>query len=365
MGHPMTSALLGVYMTIMAGPVVPVPLPPDFTARVREVTVTESDRAPSVFTITFDAGRSGPRAAFDIPLLLDSPVAPNARVDVVLTMGAVPQVLIDGIVTQTVLVPGSGVREAALRVTGQDVSALLDRHERSAEHPALSDDLQVERIARPYQTQGIVTQVVSPPMLDPPMPMQRIPTQQDTDWRHLQSLAHYHGYSCFLIPAPTPAMSTLYWGPPLRAGLPQPALSVDLGPSTNVTGPLQFDNDVLGPEFVEGRVPGAGTETIPIRTVGSLRPPLAAEPVWGLRPSNVRVRQFRDTGVSPTTAAARAQAMTDRSVDCVTATGTLDGSTYGSVLRPRGLTSFASAVARRLTLAVRLSAQLPGPMAAS
>lgn len=338
----MTSAMLGVHLSILAGTTLPVPLPADVTARVRDVTVTESDDDRTAFTISFDAGRSGPIAVFDTPMLIDSPVKGNARVVVTLTMGAIPSILVDGIVTQTKLVPGSTTRRAELSVTGHDVSVLLDRHEYSAQHP-LDDAGQVQNIANKYRTQGIVSNITDPPKSDRPAPNGRIPTQQDTDWAHLQWLAYCHGYVCYFSPGPTPGVSTLYWGPPKRVGVPQPALSVDLGPETNVTGSPEFSQDVLEPELVDGEVQDSDLGAVPIRTVSSIRPPLAAEPVWAVQEPNVRVRQYRESGGDAVRALARAQARTDRSIDCVTATGTLDGSIYGSVLRPRGLVGMRGA----------------------
>ena len=209
-------SLLGVHLTVLAGPTVPTPLPPDVTARVRSVTVTESDGARSAFTITLDAGRSGPTAVFDTPLLTTSPLRANARVVLLLTMGALPQVLLDGIVTETELTPGSASQHAELRVTGHDVSLLLDRHEVTTEHIGLDDALQVQTIALPYLARGIVAQVIPPPVLDPPLPIERTPTQQATDYAHLQALAAHHGYVCYISPGPVPGLSTLYWGPPVR-----------------------------------------------------------------------------------------------------------------------------------------------------
>jgi len=337
-------SLLGVHLTVLAGATVPTPLPPDVTSRLRSVTVTESDEARSAFTITLDAGRSGPTAVFDTPLLTTSPLRANARVVLLLTMGALPQVLLDGIVTETELTPGSASQHAELRVTGHDVSLLLDRHEVTTEHIGLDDALQVQAIALPYLARGLVAQVIPPPVLDPPLPIERTPTQQATDYAHLQALAAHHGYVCYISPGPVPGLSTLYWGPPVRVGLPQKALSVDLGPDTNVTGSPTFREDVLGPELVEGQVQDSRLgSVVPLRTVGSLRPPLAALPVWAVHQADVRTRQFRDTGLPATTALARAQAMTDRSVNCVTAQGSLDGGSYGAVLRPRGLVGLRGA----------------------
>ena len=333
------TADLGVRLTVLAGPTVPVPLPPGVTARVRSVTVTESDAARSAFTVMLDAGRSGPTAAFDSPVV--GPTAllgAGSRVVLVLTIGVVPHVLADGIVTESELTPGGTDTAAVLRLTGQDLSLLLDRQEVSAEHPALEDSLQVLAIAARYAPHGLVPAVVPPVDLDPPLPIERTPTQQGTDWAHVQLLAARHGYVCYVSPGPVPGVSTLYWGPPVREGLPQPALSTGLGPATTVTGALRFREDILAPELQEGRITDArlGT-TLPVRTVGALRLPLSAAPTWAAHQADLRVRQFRDSGVGATTAFARAQAATDRSADGVSCDGSLDGSVYGDVLRPRGL----------------------------
>lgn len=330
---------LGVHAVLLAGPTVPLPLPPDVASRLTSVTVTESDGERSAFTITLDAGRSGPMAAFDTPVIgLTATLRPGTRVVVVLTIGVVPHVLADGIVTETELVPGTADTRAELRLSGQDLSLLLDRRELSTEHVALEDSLQVLAIAATYAPQGLVPMVIPPPDIDPPLPIERTPTQQDTDWAHLQTLAQRHGYVSYVSPGPAPGVSTLYWGPPIREGLPQPAISVDMGPMTNVTGSLRIREDVLIAELQEGHVtdPRLG-ETIPVRTVGALRLPLAALPTWALHQRELRTRQFRDSGISAVTAYARAQAVTDRTSDTMTCDGSLDGSAYGAILRPRGL----------------------------
>lgn len=337
-------SVLGVHLSVLAGATVPAPLPADLTGRIREATVTESDEGRSVFTLTLDAGRSGPTAALDTPVLGTTPLRANNRVVLLMTFGAVPEVLMDGIVTETEFLPGSADAPAQVRFTGHDLSVLLDRTEVSAEHVGLPDDLQVRAIAAPYLAQGLLQQVISPPVSDPPLPIERTPTQQGTDYEYIQALAAFHGYSCYVIPGPGPGVSTLYWGPPVRSGPPQRALSVDLGPDTNVTGSPTFRADVLGPEMQEGSVQDSRLGTvIPVRTMAALRPPLAAMPVWAVHQPNVRTRQFRDTGISATTALARAQARTDSSINCVTAQGRLDGGAYGAVLRPRGLVGMRGA----------------------
>lgn len=330
--------MLGVRLTVLAGPTLPLPLPAPFAARLRSAQVTESDEERSAFTLTFDAGRSGPLAALDTPLLTGSPVSAGARVVLVVTLGAVPSVLMDGIVTSVELTPGDTPGSATLTATGEDVSVLLDREERDAEHPALDDYPQVLAILAPYLAQGIVPMAVPPLDMDPPLPVERIPTQHETDLRHLVTLAGRHGYVAYVIPGPVPGTCRFYWGPPVRAGLPQPAVSVDLGPVTNVVAPPRFRQDLMTPVAVDGTVQDPATgATVPVTAKVALRPPLAALPLAMTHAGDIRKRRLRESGTSTVGAFARAQAQVDRGADAVVGDGELDGARYGAVLRPRGL----------------------------
>ena len=332
------SATLGLRLTVLAGPTIPVPLPGPITARLRSAQVTESDEERSAFSLDVDAGRSGPGGAMDSPMMAGTPLTTGARVVLVLTFGAVPVVLADGIVTEVELSPGDEPGAATLTVRGQDVSLLLDREEKDAEYPAMDDYPQVLAILGPYAAQGILPMAVPPLDMDPPLPIERVPTQHTTDLRHLTALARRHGYVTYTIPGPVPGTSSLYWGPPVRVGLPQPALSVDLGPETNVTAPPRFRTDALSPVTVQGSVqdPQSGS-AVPVQVSASLRPPLAAMPLWLTNAAQSRTRRLRESGAGTTTAFARAQAEVDRSVDAVVGEGELDGARYGAVLRPRAL----------------------------
>jgi phage protein D len=331
-------AALGVRLTVLAGPTIPLPLPAPITARLRSAQVTESDEERSAFTLTFDAGRSGPLAGLDTPLLTGSPVAVGARVVLLVTFGALPTVLMDGIVTTLELTPGDAPGSATLTATGEDVSVLLDREERDGEWPALDDYPQALAILAPYAAQGIVPMVTPPADMDPPLPVERVPTQHETDLRHLVTLAERHGYVAYVIPGPVPGTSRFYWGPPVRIGLPQPALSVDLGPVTNVVSPPSFRQELMTPVTVDGSVQDPATgATVPVTAKASLRPPLAALPLWAVHAGDVRKRRLRESGTTTVSAFARAQAQVDRAADAVVGDGELDGARYGAVLRPRGL----------------------------
>ncbi|MFJ2865891.1 hypothetical protein [Kitasatospora sp. NPDC087314] len=331
-------ALSSLRLTVLVGATLPVPLPAGLTARLRSVRVLETDDRRSAFALAFDAGRSGPFALRDTPVLEAGPIRPFARVVLVVTIGALPRVLFDGIVTALELDPGDRPGAAVLTVTGEDVSYLLDRVESDAEYPSLSDYQQVELILARYLVDGIVSGALPPPDSAPPLPLERVPTRHATDLGHLAELARRHGFVTYVIPGPAPGTSTFYWGPPVRSGPPQRCLSVNLGPDTNVRS-LRFRTDALAPVLVDGDVqdPLTGAQ-VPVTTVGSLREPLAAEPLWLRFNADIRRRrEVRDSGTDVIGALARAQARVDRSVDAVVAQGEADGERYGDVLRPRAL----------------------------
>ncbi|GLZ48203.1 hypothetical protein Acsp06_43880 [Actinomycetospora sp. NBRC 106375] len=327
---------LGLRLTVLTGSTVPVPLPGPLAARVRSVQVTESDEDRSVFTVTLDAGRSSTDGALDPGALAASPLRAFARVVLVVTFGALPQVLADGIVTEVRWTPGDHTGEATLSVTGEDVSTLMDRTERDVEHPGLDDYPQVLAVLARYAADGIYPLAVPTPATDPPLPIDRIPTQHGTDLEHLVTLARRHGYAAYALPGPTPGTSRFYWGPPVRAGV-QGALSVDLGPETNVVS-MSFRAQAWAPVTVSGAIVDRRTDTVvPVVAAVPSRPPLSAVPLWASAGAQRGERRLRDPGSDAISAQARAQGEVDRSVDAVVAEGELDGARYGAVLRPRAL----------------------------
>lgn len=335
-------ALPGLLLTVLAGATVPTPLPEPVLSRLRSATVTETDSQRSAFTLTLDAGRSGPLAAFDNPLITDSPLQVGARVVLLVTLGSVPTVLFDGVVTETTLTPGDRPGSATFEATGEDVSFLMDLDEREAEYPALSDDMQVRTILAPYLAHGIVPVVITPPVVQPPSPVEQVPTQQTTDLRHVVALAERYGFVAYTQPQSVPGISEFYWGPPKRLGLPQPALSVGLGAQTTVTSGPTFTANALAPVQVSGTVQDPATgQSVPVQAAVALRPPLAAVPLSATAP--VRTRRLRESGTDAATSASRAQAVVDAGADGVVGEGELDAARYGAVLRPRGLVGLRGA----------------------
>jgi hypothetical protein len=337
--------LLGIHLTLLIGPTVPVPAPPDLLESLQQVKVTQDDSGISGFELTFKVGRSSPLDLIDYgilrnPLLLK----PLNRIVLLVTFGVVPQVLMDGFITHQELSPGTSPGSSTLTVIGEDASVMLDQEEKSAEHPAQDETIIANKLILSYAQYGLIPTVIPPLAIDPPVPTDRIPSQQCTDFEYLQKMAKRYGYVFFITPGPVPMTSTAYWGPPPRLSVPQKALSVNLGAETNVSQ-ISFSANSQAPVMMEGQVQDRLTnQAMPVKTLASTRVPLSAKPAWLVQQPNVRRRQFRQSGLNVAQSYGRAQGETDASVDrVVKANGELDALTYGALLQPRGLVGLRGA----------------------
>jgi hypothetical protein len=333
----------GIRLTLLIGPTVAVPAPPLLAEALESVEVTHSDQGRSGFQLTFQAGRSGPLDLVDYPLLGNPLLRPFNRVILLVLIGPLPRVLMDGIITHLQLMPGTEPGSATLAVTGEDVSVMMDLEEKSVEHPAQDETIIANKIILTYAQYGLLPMVFPPPAIDPPIPIERVPVQQETDLQYLQSIAARFGYVFYVTPGPAPFTNTAYWGPPVRAGLPQRALSVNLGPDTNVNS-IHFRNNALAPTLVSGAVQDRLTnQQVPVQTFASTRTPLSTQPAWLVNQPNVRRRLLRQSGLNTMQAFARAQGMLDASTDAVIADGELDALRYGDLLQARGLVGLRGA----------------------
>ncbi len=327
--------LLGTQLTLLIGPTVAVPAPPPLMEALSRIEVTHSDEGQSGFQIVFQVGRSGPADLLDYGLLSNPLLRPFNRVIILVTFNAVPRVLMDGIITHQQLSPSNEPGASTLTVIGEDVSVMMDLEEKSAQHPAQDDTVIALKLIASYAQYGLIPKVLPPPVIDPPIPIERVPVQQATDLQYLRQIARRHAYVFYIIPGPAPFTNTAYWGPPVRLGVPQRALSVGLGGETNVDS-IQFRNNAMGPTLISGQVQDRQTnQDMPVQSFASLRPPLAAFPAWLFNQPNVRRTQFRQSGLNMMQSMSQAQATTDASVDAITAEGELDVLRYGDLLQAR------------------------------
>ncbi|HMR66240.1 MAG TPA: hypothetical protein PKE64_19690 [Anaerolineae bacterium] len=326
----MLTSLLGIRLVLLIGPTVPLPAPAEAMTALTHAKVINDDREGDGFQLTFTLGKS---PIGDYNLLSSGALNPDRRVVIGLIMGALPEPLIDGIITHHQITPSNEPGLSTLTVSGRDLSVMLDLEERNAEYRNRPDFLiATEILTQPaYAQLGLVPQ--TSPTADLPLELQRIPRQHETDFRFLQRLARRNGYVFYTEPL-TIGVTRAYWGPENRLGLPQPALSVNLGTATNVNS-LNFSQDALAPAGAAGNFVEPITKTsLRIPPLPSLRvPPLASSPAAPRRRSLMR----QTAGQSPTQAATTLLAATTRSPDAISASGQLDTVRYGHILRARRL----------------------------
>lgn len=329
--------LKGVHLTLLVGPVVPVPVPQIVLDALTQVEVVAPDEAAGAFTLQFSLSVRSP--LHTLFLLSGGGVVPLLRVILVVTLNGMPQVLIDGVVTRTQIVPGADQRHATLQVTGDDLTTVMQKLEFSGlpgmPYPAMPAEAIVLAILAKYAFLGIVPMIVPSVAIDVPIPTHRIPTQQGNDLDYVRLLAQRVGYVFYLDPGPAPGMSVAYWGPKVKIGIPQPALNADMDAAGNVES-LNFTYDGNARSLPVVYIQNEQTKVplpLPIPDVGPLNPPLGL-----LDPPPQKFNPLAETAkYSPLRAMLLGMAEAARSADTVTGTGTLDVTRYGRVLRSRQL----------------------------
>lgn len=326
----MLASTLGVRLLLWIGPTVPLPAPAELLQNLTRVRVTNDGGGRDGFELTFSVSRHG---VADPLLVTRTLLAPKSRVVIAVVFGIIPEVLIDGVITLSQFNPGPGPGQATLSVTGGDLTTVLDLQERNETFANQPDFVIVTRLlTRPeYATYGLVPAPIPSPGI--PIILERLPTQRETDLACIERLGRQNGYVFYIEPV-TFGLNKAYWGPQVRAGLPQPTLSVDMGAATNVRS-IQFAIDALAPTATQGVFVEPFTRSsIPIPALPSLRiPPLALLPTTALRQTLQRQTANRNPG----DAAVSALAATTNTPDPVTANGELDSTRYGTALRARRL----------------------------
>ncbi len=323
-----------VRLQLFTGPAVPIPAPAVVVDALREVTVQSgSGTSQSGFELVFDVPKKSPLTT--LFLLSGGASIPILRVVIAVTVGGSPYVLMDGVMTHhEVQTQG---QSATLRVKGKDLTALMDLFQLDGlPYPAMPPAVRVLTALAKYAALGCVPLVIPSIVEDLPIPIERIPRHQGTDYAYIRALAQEAGHAFYLDPGPVPGVSTAYWGPEIRIGVPQPALNAGLdGPHDNVTSlSFSFDKErkelpivFIQEPFSKAPIP------IPIPDVTPLNPPLGVVP-----PLPPRITFLTDTAKrNPLGAVLRGISYAAEHSDSVFGSGQLDVVRYGHVLRSRQL----------------------------
>jgi hypothetical protein len=326
-----------VRLSVLIGPVVPVPVSQsvlDALVKVQVVTTAGGTEPGSGFELTFSLAKRSPLQT--LFLLTGGSGIPLVRVVLVATVNGTPEVLMDGVMTHHELAPGESGGPSTLTIKGKDLSAVMDYIDFSGMlYPAMPPEARVPLIVAKYAFLGIVPMVLPSVLIDIPIPIERIPTQQGTDLAYVRCLAEQVGYTFYVSPGPAPGASVAYWGPEFRIGAPQPALNVDMDAHTNVEK-LSFSFDTESkelPVLVIQEPRSKALIPIPIPDITPLSPPL------GLVPPIPKKFYIIDgtAKLGPIRSALIGLAKAAKTSDAVRAEGTLNVARYGRLLRARSL----------------------------
>jgi hypothetical protein len=323
----------GVQLSLYIGPI-PVPAPREVVESLVHAKVeTGSGESQSGFELTFELPLRSPlRTLF---LLTGGGAVPLMRVVLVVTINGQAQSIIDGVTTNVETQPGQGGVDK-LVVKGKDMSALMDIIELPGiPYPVMPPSLRVLVVLAKYAAFGVIPMVI-PSILDiPPLPIQQIPQQRGSDYAYVKRLAGEAGYVFYLEPGPTPGTSKAYWGPEIRIGSPQPALTTNMDALTNVEAlSFNFDKERKTMPIVffqesTSKVPIG----IPIPDITPLNPPLGLIP-----PLPPKIEKLENTAhMSPPQAIMAGLAYAGQHSDSVFGSGRLDVAKYGRLLKSRQL----------------------------
>lgn len=326
--------LKGVNLTLMIGPVVPVPVPQTLLDALTSVQVTSaSGETQSGFELQFTLSNRSPlHTAF---LLAGGNMIPFMRVVIVVTINGTPQVLMDGMMLNSAVSPGSDAGHSTLTIRGKDLTAVMDLIDFSGiPYPAMPFAVRVLLILAKYAMLGITPLVIPPIVEDLPIPINRIPRHQGKDLGYLRLLARRAGYVFYIDPGPAPGMSIAYWGPEIKVGVPQPALNMNMDAHTNVeTLQFRFDKEtktlpivIIQEEMSKAIIP------IPIPDITPLNPPLGLIP-----PIPPKIEYIRAAPSNALEAVMLGLTEAARTADAVTGSGSLNVVRYGRALKARQL----------------------------
>lgn len=327
----MLESVLGIRVLLWTGNPIPTPSP-SLLAPLRSIEVRNDAESSDGFQMTFAVSKD----TFGRYDVMDT-LSPGTRVWIGAVLGVIPEALIDGVVERHDLSPSDQPGESTLTVTGTTVSSLLGLEEKDQPHANQPDFVIVTKILASYPELGLIPEVT--PTTDVPIELQRTPHQRETDLALVQRLADNNGFVFYTEPV-TFGANRAHWGPVVRVGIPQRAITRGMGAHGNCSQ-LSFSFDSLAPEGATGTFVEPITKIrIPVPALPSLRiPPLSSSPA-----SPLRTTRLRETGnAGPIQTALASAAAATRAPEAVSGQGSLETARYGGVLRARRLVGLRGA----------------------
>ncbi|HEY5867713.1 MAG TPA: hypothetical protein VI542_19505, partial [Candidatus Tectomicrobia bacterium] len=169
----------GIYLTLLIGPGVPVPVPQVVLDALTAMQVVSTSGEMSGFELTFTLNNRSP--LHTLFLVSGGAGIPLVRVVIVVTINGTPQVLMDGVMTHHEVQPGSEPGQSTLSVRGKDLTAVMNYLPFDGiPYPAMPPAVRVLTILAKYAALGIIPLVIPSVVEDIPLPIDHIPRHQGT-----------------------------------------------------------------------------------------------------------------------------------------------------------------------------------------
>jgi hypothetical protein len=329
-----------VQLRLLIGPIVPLTPPRAVMDALTEVEVKVVDVGQSGFKLTFSIDKQSPLQILflltgGVPLLF-------MRVVIAVVVNGSSSVLIDGVITDNNIAPGDKGSNSTLTLMGKDLTVLMDQSKASGfPFPAMPAEARIALLLLKYAVFGVVPLVIPSVLLFVPLPIDQIPSQQGTDLEYIRYLAEQAGYVFYIDPGPVPGISKAYWGPQIKVGPVQPALSTDMDAYTNVES-LRFSFDQEKNKIPLIYIYNSQTGVsfpIPLPPITPLNPPLGLIPPL---PTNVLPPDLSPFGDDLSKrpipqAVMMGLARAAQNAEAVSCDGSLDVTRYRGVLQARQL----------------------------
>lgn len=332
--------LSDVQLTLKMGPFIPLTVPRAVLDCLASVQVDIDDVEQSGFQLVFSIDKQSPLQILflltgGLPLLF-------MRCVLVATVNGVANILIDGVITNNQISPGDKGSNSTLTLFGKDLTALMDKSDPSGfPFPACPREARVALILLKYAFYGVLPLIIPSVLIDISLPIELIPSQQGTDLTYIKSMAKDVGYVFYIEPGPAVGTSTAYWGPQIKVGPAQPALSADSDAYTNVESMhFSFDQEKNRLPIVYVYIQETGiTIPIPMPPITPINPPLGVIPPLPVNLLPPDLKPFRnDMAKMPIPQAIMiGLAEAANNAEVVTCQGSLDVTRYGGVLSARKL----------------------------
>ena len=334
--------LKDVQLRLLIGPIFPFTPPRAVMDALEAVEVQTDDVGQSGFKLTLSIDKQSPLQILflltgGLPLLF-------MRVVIVAIVNGVSNVLIDGVITKNSIAPGNKGSNSTLTLMGKDLTVLMDQSNWSGfPFPAMPAEARIALILLKYAYYGIAPLIVPSVLLfipvahRPDTPANTVPICNTSSiWRSRPGSRVF-----YIDPGPTPGFSKAYWGPQIKVGPVQPALSADMDAYTNVES-LSFsfnqEQNKIPLLYIYNSQTGI-TIPIPIPPITPLNPPLGVIPPLPTNLLPPDLSPFRDDLSKRPIPQAIMMGLAEaaKNAEAVSCSGSLDVTRYGGVLKARQL----------------------------